>query len=99
MTDTTIAGVRSRLFRVPLREAMSDARHGAHTHFELVTVTVTLADGTEGTGYTYTGGKGGHAIKAMIDHDLTPFLVGKDAVVGAGVRVIRGGRLEPGTTA
>jgi L-alanine-DL-glutamate epimerase-like enolase superfamily enzyme len=80
VTDTTIAGVRSRLFRVPLREAMSDARHGAHTHFELVTVTVTLADGTEGTGYTYTGGKGGHAIKAMIDHDLTPFLVGKDAV-------------------
>ncbi|MGN6099669.1 MAG: uroporphyrinogen decarboxylase, partial [Devosia sp.] len=64
MTDTIIAGVRSRLFRVPLREAMSDAKHGAHTHFELVTVTVRCVDGSEGVGYTYTGGKGGHAIKA-----------------------------------
>ena len=79
MTDTTIAGVSSRLFRVPLREAMSDAKHGAHTHFELVTVTVSLADGSEGTGYTYTGGKGGRAIKAIVDHELAPLLLGKDA--------------------
>src|ERR1700712_1855993 len=58
---------------------MSDAKHGAHTHFELVTVTVRLKDGSEGVGYTYTGGKGGHAIKAMVEHDLTPFLIGRDA--------------------
>ena len=37
-----------------------------------------MADGSTGTGYTYTGGKGGHAIKAMIDHDFTPFLIGQD---------------------
>src|SRR4051812_24262981 len=79
MSDTTISSVRSRLFRVPLREPMSDAKHGAHTHFELVTVTVTLADGSAGTGYTYTGGKGGRAIKAMVDFELATFLVGKDA--------------------
>ncbi|MFR9519979.1 MAG: mandelate racemase/muconate lactonizing enzyme family protein, partial [Rikenellaceae bacterium] len=30
------------------------------------------------TGYTYTGGKGGYAIKAMIEHDLAPALLGKD---------------------
>jgi L-alanine-DL-glutamate epimerase-like enolase superfamily enzyme len=64
---------------VPLREAMSDARHGAHTHFELVTVTIRLADGTEGTGYTYTGGKGGRAVRSIIEHELSPFLVGRDA--------------------
>src|SRR6195952_6021415 len=58
---------------------MSDAKHGAHTHFELVTVTLRLADGSEGTGYTYTGGKGGHAIKAMLEHDLAPYLLGRDA--------------------
>lgn len=74
-----ITDVRTQLFRVPLREAMSDARHGAHTHFELVTVTIRLADGSEGTGYTYTGGKGGRAIRAIIEHELIPFLVGKDA--------------------
>jgi L-alanine-DL-glutamate epimerase-like enolase superfamily enzyme len=79
MTPTTIRNVEARLFRVPLREAMSDARHGAHTHFELVTVTIRLADGSEGTGYTYTGGKGGRAILAIVEHDLAPFLVGQDA--------------------
>lgn len=77
--STAIADVRTQLFRVPLREAMSDARHGAHTHFELVTVTIRLADGTEGTGYTYTGGKGGRAVRSIIEHELSPFLVGRDA--------------------
>ncbi|MDW7691413.1 mandelate racemase/muconate lactonizing enzyme family protein [Flammeovirgaceae bacterium SG7u.111] len=77
--DNTISKVTSQLFSVPLPEVLSDAKHGDHTHFELVTTTITLADGREGTGYTYTGGKGGHAIKAMLDHDLAPALVGKDA--------------------
>ena len=75
-----IAEIRTRLFKVPLKETLADAGHGAHTHFELVTATVSLADGREGTGYTYTGGKGGRAIKAMIDSDLAPFLLGRAAV-------------------
>jgi L-alanine-DL-glutamate epimerase-like enolase superfamily enzyme len=76
--STSIVDVRTQLFRVPLREAMSDAKHGVHTHFELVTVTIRLADGSEGTGYTYTGGKGGRAIRAILEHELAPFLVGRD---------------------
>jgi L-alanine-DL-glutamate epimerase-like enolase superfamily enzyme len=76
---STIASIDVRLFHVPLAEVLVDARHGDHTHFELVTATIRLADGTEGTGYTYTGGKGGHAIRAMIVHDLAPFLIGRDA--------------------
>jgi L-alanine-DL-glutamate epimerase-like enolase superfamily enzyme len=79
MNDTRIEAVATQLFRVPLPQVMMDAKHGAHTHFELVTVTVRTADGREGTGYTYTGGKGGHAIRAVVEHDLVPFLVGKDA--------------------
>ncbi|MEP3638417.1 MAG: mandelate racemase/muconate lactonizing enzyme family protein [Paracoccaceae bacterium] len=74
-----IAKINAQRFQIPLAEVLTDAKHGDHTHFELVTATVTLDDGTQGTGYTYTGGKGGHAIKAMIDHDLTPFLIGQDA--------------------
>ncbi|MEM7631776.1 MAG: mandelate racemase/muconate lactonizing enzyme family protein [Pseudomonadota bacterium] len=74
-----IACVEARRFNLPLAEVLSDAKHGDHTHFELITCTVTLADGSSGTGYTYTGGKGGHAIKAMIEHDLAPFLQGRDA--------------------
>lgn len=76
---STIESVTVRLFHVPLAEVLVDAKHGDHTHFELITATIQLQDGTEGTGYTYTGGKGGYAIKAMIDHDLAPFLIGKDA--------------------
>lgn len=78
MSDTRIAEVTAQLFRVPLREVMTDAKHGAHTHFELVTVTIRLADGSEGTGYTYTGGRGGHAILAIVEHELAPFLAGRD---------------------
>ncbi len=73
-----IANIEARLFRVPLPEVLSDAKHGDHTHFELITVTVTLGDGSEGTGYTYTGGKGGHAIKAVVEHDIAPALLGQD---------------------
>ena len=76
---TTIASVEPRLFHVPLDEVLVDAKHGDHTHFELITTTVTLTDGSTGTGYTYTGGKGGHAIHAMISHDLAPMLVGQNA--------------------
>ncbi|WP_147126033.1 mandelate racemase/muconate lactonizing enzyme family protein [Shimia ponticola] len=75
----TIEKLAVRLFDVPLAEVLTDAKHGDHTHFELVTVTITTSDGVEGTGYTYTGGKGGRAIAAMITHDLQPFLRGQEA--------------------
>jgi L-alanine-DL-glutamate epimerase-like enolase superfamily enzyme len=78
MSDTAIKLVETKLYAVPLPEVMSDAKHGDHTHFELITATITLANGASGTGYTYTGGKGGHAIRAMIEHDLAPALIGRD---------------------
>ncbi|MCG6901583.1 MAG: mandelate racemase/muconate lactonizing enzyme family protein [Rhodobacter sp.] len=74
-----ITGIDARLFNIPLDEVLVDAKHGVHTHFQLITATVTLDDGTRGTGYTYTGGKGGHAVHATITHDLAPFLTGQDA--------------------
>lgn len=76
--STKISKVDVRLYTVPLPEVMSDAKHGDHYHFELVTTTITLEDGSEGTGYTYTGGKGGFAIKAMIEHDFCKELIGKE---------------------
>src|ERR1700712_43698 len=75
----TIKTVSVRYFAVPLREILADAMHGDHSHFELIIATVSLGDGSEGIGYTYSGGRGGRAIQAMIIHDLAPFLVGKDA--------------------
>ncbi len=70
---SNISSVEVRIFHIPLEEVLVDAKHGEHTHFELITTTITLEDGREGSGYTYTGGKGGFAIKAMIEHDLAPF--------------------------
>ncbi|MBX2837532.1 MAG: mandelate racemase/muconate lactonizing enzyme family protein [Gammaproteobacteria bacterium] len=77
MSDTTISRLGTELFVVPLKEVLTDAKHGDHTCFELVTVTLELSNGLKGTGYTYTGGKGGRAIMAMIEHDLAPIIVGK----------------------
>lgn len=74
-----ITQVKARLFNVPLDEVLVDAKHGDHTHFQLITATITLEDGSQGTGYTYTGGKGGTAILAMIRDDLAPFLLGQQA--------------------
>jgi L-alanine-DL-glutamate epimerase-like enolase superfamily enzyme len=79
MKTALIKKIEARLFAVPLSEVLVDAKHGDHTHFELVTVTITLDNGQDGTGYTYTGGKGGHAILAMINYDLAPVLIGKEA--------------------
>lgn len=76
---SAINSIDVRRFEVPLAEVLVDAKHGAHTHFELVTVTIRDADGAEGTGYTYTGGKGGRAIQAMLEYDLKPFLLGQNS--------------------
>ena len=74
----TIDAIETRLYNVPLAEVLVDAKHGAHTYFELICATVHLSDGSTGTGYSYTGGRGGQSVAAMIRHDLTPFLLGRD---------------------
>ena len=74
-----IHSIKTHLFKLPLDEILSDAMHGDHSHFELIIATITLDSGMIGTGYTYTGGRGGGAIKALIDNDLAIFLIGKDA--------------------
>ena len=46
MSSTAIERIESRLFKVPLAEVLTDAKHGDHSHFELITTTITLADGS-----------------------------------------------------
>lgn len=79
MQLTSIRSVETALFAIPLAEVLSDARHGDHSHFELIMVRLAQDDGLEGIGYCYTGGRGGHAIRAVIEHDLAPVLHGRDA--------------------
>jgi L-alanine-DL-glutamate epimerase-like enolase superfamily enzyme len=74
-----IADVLTEYYCIPLSEELGDAKHGIHTHFELPIVKIILEDGSEGVGYTYTGGVGGRSICQMIEYDLKSFLIGKDA--------------------
>ena len=74
-----IEQINCKLFRLPLLEPLADAMHGVHTHFELITASIYTADGIVGTGYSYTGGRGGRAIHALLEHDLAPYLIGQDA--------------------
>ena len=76
---TRISSIRTERFALPLAEVLTDAKHGDHTHFELIIATITCEDGVQGTGYTYTGGRGGRSIAAMIEHDLAPFVIGHDS--------------------
>lgn len=40
----TVVEIVARLFAVPLPEVLTDAKHGEHTHLQLVTATVRLSD-------------------------------------------------------
>ncbi len=72
-----IERIETAYYRLPL-EAVGDAGHGIINSEELITLRL-FADGLEAHGYTYTIGRGGRAIQALIDHDLAPLLVGQDA--------------------
>ena len=75
--SVSIERIETAYYRLPL-EASGDAGHGAIHSEELVTVKL-FADGLVGHGYAYTIGRGGRAIKALIDHDLAPLLIGASA--------------------
>jgi L-alanine-DL-glutamate epimerase-like enolase superfamily enzyme len=72
-----IERIETAYYRLPL-EASGDAGHGLLDTEELITLKL-YAGGLEAHGYTYTIGKGGRAIKALIDHDITPTVLGRDA--------------------
>lgn len=42
MNNRAIKKVQTSIYAVPLAEVLSDAKHGAHTHFELIIASVEL---------------------------------------------------------
>jgi L-alanine-DL-glutamate epimerase-like enolase superfamily enzyme len=74
-----ITSLTTACYRIPLPVPLSDSTHGRLTHFQLVTVQLRDDDGGEGLGYTYTVGHGGVAIRAVVERDLEPLLVGADS--------------------
>ena len=74
-----LAAIEPGYYRVPLETALTDSTHGAMLAFELNTVRLRDADGAEGVGYTYTCGRNGAAIDAILRRDLPDQLIGQDA--------------------
>ena len=75
-----IRGFDVNHFRIPLPAPLYDSTHGKMTHFEVVTVTITDEAGFEGIGYTYTIGRGGAAIKSLLDLELRDVVIDGSAL-------------------
>ncbi|RXZ85304.1 mandelate racemase/muconate lactonizing enzyme family protein [Agromyces atrinae] len=69
----TIAAVETRLVTLPLARPW-----GADvTTMSLVEVVVADSDGCRGRGFSWTPTIGAHAVRALIDHDITAFALGR----------------------
>ena len=74
-----LVSLETKHLRLPLTHPMTDSTHGVMTHFEVVMVQLETKNGLRGTGYTYTIGHGGSAIRSLIDKELKPILLNADA--------------------
>ena len=72
-----IERVETAYYRLPL-EPMGDAGHGAIDTEELITLEL-HAEGITGHGYAYTIGRGGRAVRSLIDDDIVPMILDQDA--------------------
>lgn len=74
----TIVWAEAALYDVPVETERTDAVQ-AFLKQETIIVRIRTADGTEGTGYSYTIGTGGAAVLSMLRTTLLPVLRGLDA--------------------
>ncbi len=74
-----IAHIEAGYHRVPLEAELSDSQHARMLDFELITLRLRDADGAEGVGYTYTTGRNGAAIHALLAGDIAELAMGEEA--------------------
>jgi L-alanine-DL-glutamate epimerase-like enolase superfamily enzyme len=74
-----ITEIDTRLYRIPPAVRIQDAIQHV-THWEFIVCTVTTDAGIRGTGFAYTNGMGGTAIRELVDTYLTPLVVGCDPI-------------------
>lgn len=77
MTAPVVRAVEVRVLRLPPASPWEDATNRVDG-LEFVIARVQCADGTVGTGYTYSVDVGGTAIRSMIEDYLTPLVIGRD---------------------
>ncbi|EWY39627.1 racemase [Skermanella stibiiresistens SB22] len=74
-----LTSITPGFYRIPLPVVLSDSTHGEIKAFELNTVRLRDADGEEGVGYTFTVGRNGAAIDAVLTREMTELMAGEDA--------------------
>jgi len=74
-----LASIRCGFYRIPLPVVLSDSTHGEMHAFELNTVRLTDAEGAEGVGYTYTAGRNGAAVYAILEREIAELFAGEEA--------------------
>lgn len=72
---STIAGLATRLIRIPLTRPWGPDV----PDISVIEVAVTDAAGETGYGFSWTPSIGAHAVKALLDHDLASFALGRPA--------------------
>src|SRR5919199_3590729 len=74
-----LTAVEPGFYRIPLPQVLTDSMHGEMRAFELNTVRVRDADGAEGVGYTFTVGRNGAAIDAVLAREIVEIMAGEEA--------------------
>ena len=74
-----LVSIRCGFYRIPLPVVLSDSTHGEMRAFELNTVRLTDAEGAEGVGYTYTAGRNGAAVYAILEREIAELFAGEEA--------------------
>lgn len=72
-----IAAVECRLYRIPPAAQIQDSIQRI-SHWEFLLTTVTTDSGVQGTGFAYTLGIGGTALRELVETYLAPLLLGQD---------------------
>ena len=70
-----IAGLHTRLISVPLRRSWGADAPENH----IIATSLFMDDGGAGHGFSWTPTIGPQAVKALLDHDIAPFITGLDA--------------------
>lgn len=74
-----ISGIETRLYRIPLALKTEEATQRIPDR-EFIISTVTTDTGISGTGFAYTFGAGGSAVRELVDSCLTPRVLGYDPI-------------------
>ena len=74
-----ITSIEPGFYRIPLPTVLTDSMHGEMRAFELNTVRIRDADGAEGVGYTFTVGRNGAAIDAILAREMPEIMDGEEA--------------------